>query len=90
MKGRKNMCYVEVRQSSDDSPKKHKENVENALKEFKRRIKKDGILYELKLRESYMSPSKKKRFRHAEAMKRRRRDERKQQWVSKKPMEQER
>jgi len=79
------MSYVEVRQSNDDSLKKHKDNVENALKEFKRRMKKDGILQELSLRESYMSPSKKKRYRKNEAMKRRKREERKQQWYSKTP-----
>ena len=35
---------------------------------------------ELRTREAYMSPSKKRRFRKNEAIKRRKRDERKQEW----------
>lgn len=77
------MSYVEVRQSSGDSPKTHRDNVESAIKELKRRMKKEGILYDLKLREFYMSPSKKKRYRKNEAMKRRKREERKQMWYKK-------
>ena len=59
----------------------------DALKEFKKQLKKSGLLQELRIRESYMSPSKKKRFKHNEAIKQRKRDERKAQWQSKKPTE---
>ncbi len=75
--------YVEVRQGSEDSKKSNKEYLEDAIKEFKRRVKKEGIMHELKLRESYMAPSLKKRYRRNEAMKRRKREERKQMWHKK-------
>jgi ribosomal protein S21 len=78
------MCYVEVRPVNENSTKKHKDYVDDALKELKRRMKKEGILQDLKRHESYMSPSQKKRFRRNEAMKRRKRDNRKQQWFKKK------
>jgi ribosomal protein S21 len=51
--------------------------VDSALKEFKRRMKKSGILQDLKRYESYMSPSKKKKFRKNEAIKRNKREQRK-------------
>ena len=72
-----------VPKQSDDH-KKHISNVDYALKELKKMMKKEGVLQELKLREAYMSPSNKKRYRKNEALKRLRRDERKQDWYDKK------
>jgi len=76
------MSYVEVRTNPNKS---QADLVVDALKELKRRMKKEGILQDLKKYEFYMSPSKKKRFREKEAFKRRKRDERKKEWYSKKP-----
>jgi ribosomal protein S21 len=67
--------YIEIRGS--DEGNRHREAVDNALKEFKRRMKKSGILQDLKRYESYMSPSKKKKFRKNEAIKRNKREQRK-------------
>jgi small subunit ribosomal protein S21 len=63
--------------------RKDKDAVEVALNEFRKKIKKSGIMNELRRREFYMSPSKKKRFRKNEALKRRKRDERKAEWTKK-------
>lgn len=71
------MSYVEVRNNND---KKHADMVDIAIKELKRRVKKENIFQDLKRKEFYMSPSKKKRFRKNEAFKRRKREERKQIW----------
>ena len=62
--------------------KKDKANVDAALREFKKKIKKSGIMNELRQREAYMSPSKYKRYRKNEAIKRRKRDEKKQEWTN--------
>ena len=78
------MSYVEVR-SSEHSSKKHTDFVNDALKELKRQMKKEGILQDLKRHEAYMSPSKRKKFRKNEAFKRRKREERKEAWFEKKP-----
>lgn len=63
---------------------KHVDAVNNAIDQLKKMIKKEGLFEELKRRESYMSPSKKKKFRKTEAERRRKRDERKHQWYMKK------
>lgn len=60
--------------------KKDKANVDYALRDFKKKIKKSGIMNELRQREAYMSPSTYKRYRKNEAIKRRKRDEKKQEW----------
>lgn len=60
--------------------KKDKLNFEYALRDFKKKIKKSGMLNELRRREAYMSPSKYKRWRTNEAIKRRKRDEKKEEW----------
>lgn len=60
--------------------KKDKNQLEYALRDFKKKLKKSELMDELRNRESYMSPSKKRRFRQNEAIKRRKRDERKQEW----------
>ena len=76
------MSYVEVRTNPNKKPA---DLVNDALKELKRKMKKDGVLQDLKKYEFYMSPSKKKRFRKKEAFKRLKREQRKSEWYSKKP-----
>lgn len=76
------MSYVEVRVISGD---KHLASLDAAIKEFKKRVKKDEILQDLKKHEFYMSPSNKKRWKKNEAFKRKKREERKQQWNDKNP-----
>ena len=66
--------YIEIR---DREGLDHKEAVTRALNELKKQVKKSGLMQELKRREAYMSPSKKKRFRHNEAIKRLKREEKK-------------
>lgn len=52
-----------------------KKDFERTLRDFKKWIKKSGIMEELREREAYMSPSKYKRYRKNEAIKRRKREE---------------
>ena len=75
------MCYVEVR---TDEKKDNQICVDIALRELKRKMKKEDIFQDLKRKEFYMAPSEKRRFRHKEAIKRRKRDDRKRQWFEKK------
>lgn len=56
--------YIEVRDESQ-------EGLDKAIKEFTRRVKKEGLLNELRNKEFYLSPSKRRRFKKKEAMKRR-------------------
>ena len=44
-------------------------DIDQALKELKNKMSKDGILAELKARRSYEKPSEKKRRKHREALK---------------------
>lgn len=67
---------VFVNLSSDH--RKDQEAVDIALRELKKKIKKSGLMQELRERESYMSPSKYKKYRRNEAIKRRKREESKQ------------
>lgn len=60
--------------------KKDRAALDAALRDFKKKIKKSEIMDELRERESYMNPSLKRRYRKNEAIKRRKRDERKLQW----------
>jgi ribosomal protein S21 len=59
-------------------PRKHREEVANALVDFKKRIKKEGIMQELQKREQYYPPSKKRKLKREAANKQRKRDEKKQ------------
>ena len=43
-------------------------NVEQAIRVLKRKVQKDGLLKELRMRESYEKPSAKKRRKHKEAV----------------------
>lgn len=80
------MSYVEVRQNDEKSQYKRKSQdfLDDALKELKKKLKKEGIMQDLKKHESYMSPSLKRRHKKNEAFKRRKREERKQEWMKKK------
>lgn len=78
------MSFVEVR-NADHSSKKHIDFINDALKELKRQMKKEGILQDLKRHEAYITPSKRRRIKKNEAFKRRKRDERKEAWFKKKP-----
>ena len=71
---------LEVHVINTGDPKKDRSAVDNALRELKKRIKKCELMNELREREAYMSPSKYKRYRKNEAIKRRKRDERKVIW----------
>ena len=44
------------------------DNVDGALRILKKRLQKDGLLFELKKRESYMKPSEKRRVKRAAAI----------------------
>jgi len=59
---------------------KHIDEVEMALKELKKQVKKSGLMQELRRREHYVSPSKAKVLKRAESIKQRKREERKQEW----------
>lgn len=71
---------LEVIVHHSNDAKKDRSNFDQALREFKKKVKQSGILNELRRREAYMSPSKYKRYRKNEAIKQRRRDEKKQNW----------
>lgn len=75
--------YVEVRAGNSQNRKDHEVAVAHALSELKRDVKKEGLMQELRRRESYMSPSKYRRFKHNEAVKQKKRDERKVEWSGK-------
>ena len=62
------MAIVEVHQN---------ENVESALRRFKRRVQVEGIITDVKKRAFYLSPTEKKRIKSALA---RRRDARKRRY----------
>jgi small subunit ribosomal protein S21 len=61
-------------------PRKHRGEVEDALREFKKQVKKSGLMQELRRREHYVSPSKARRLKRNESLKQRKRDEKKQAW----------
>tara|TARA_B100001778_G_scaffold330905_1_gene334241 strand:+ start:478 stop:729 length:252 start_codon:yes stop_codon:yes gene_type:complete len=44
------------------------DNVEGALRLLKKRIQKDGLMFELKKREHYVKPSEKRRMKKAAAI----------------------
>lgn len=67
---------IEVKVNCKD-PRRHKEEVAAALAEFKKQTKKSGLMQELRKREEYVAPSKKRRLKRDAARKQRKRDERK-------------
>lgn len=70
------MTGITVQVSCKDS-RKHRIEVDDALREFKKQIKKSGLMQELRRREYYLSPSKARRFKRNESLKQRKRDEKK-------------
>lgn len=56
-----------------DTAEEKQENLEAALRTFKRRVNRDGILLECRKREYYVKPGVKKKLKHEAAMKERRR-----------------
>ena len=73
------MCYVEVRPTDDK--RSNFDYLEMALRELKRKMKKENVFQDLKQKEFYRSPSEKKKFRRQEALKRRKREDNKTEWV---------
>jgi small subunit ribosomal protein S21 len=70
---------IEVQIHTKDG-RKHRDEVEYALRELKKQIKKSGLMQELRRREHYTPPSKARRVKQSESLKQRKRDERKAQW----------
>jgi small subunit ribosomal protein S21 len=70
---------IEVSVNCRDS-RKHFLEVEDALREFKKRIKKSGLMQELRKREHYTAPSKARRLKREASLKQRKRDEKKAQF----------
>lgn len=60
--------YVKVNEGKDDLNK--------ALKQFTKMVKKSEIMQELRNREHFLKPSKKRIFKRQEALRRRKREER--------------
>ena len=56
--------------------RKHALEVADALKEMKKQLKKDGLMQELRRREEFVAPSKRRRLKREASRKQRRRDER--------------
>ena len=52
------------------------ESLENALKRFKRKVKKDGIIADMKRKEEYVKPSVARKLKSANARKRARKEAR--------------
>ena len=63
------MAYIKVFYRGDTEEERQK-SFEQALKAFKRAAEREGIIKDLRKREEYISPSKKRRERHKEAVKR--------------------
>lgn len=73
---------IEVKVNCKD-PRKHRQEVDDALREFKKITKKAGLMQELRKREHYVAPARKRKLKSAESLKQRKRDERKAQWQNK-------
>jgi small subunit ribosomal protein S21 len=56
---------------------KEHEKIEQALRRFKKKIEDDGLLKELKARESYEKPTTERKRKHAAAVSRWKREQRK-------------
>ncbi len=75
------MCTVIV---NSRDPRRHIEEVNHAIREFKKKVKRTGILQDLRKYEHYTAPSKRRRLKAAESLKQRKRDDRKAQWQNQK------
>ena len=76
------MCHVDVRPS--DERRDSQVCLDIAIKELKRKMKKEDIFQDMKRKEFYLSPSATRRFRKKEAIKRKKREERKHLWFENK------
>ncbi len=76
------MKKIEIQVTGDK--KKDRDLVDDALRTLKKDIKKIELMKEIRRREYYMSPSKYRKYRQSEAIKRRKRDDRSKDWQSKK------
>lgn len=56
--------------------KEGKDELNKALKQFNKMVKKSEIMQELKNREHFLTPSKKRKFKSKEAFRRKKREER--------------
>lgn len=74
------MKKIDIQVTGDK--KKDRDALDDALKLLKRDTKKIELMKEIRRREYYMSPSKYKKYRKNEAIKRRKRDERSKEWRS--------
>lgn len=52
-----------------------KDDLQKALRQFTRMVKKSEIMQELRKREYFLKPSKKRKFKREEAIRRRKREE---------------
>lgn len=66
-----------------DPKKDHLIEINAALEHLKKRLKKNNFHKDIKKKEYYMSPSQKRKYRHNEALKRLKRDEKKHEWYMK-------
>jgi small subunit ribosomal protein S21 len=73
---------IEVQVNCRDA-RKHRFEVEDAIREFKKQVKKAGIMQELRRREHYVPKTKKRKLKSAESFKQRKRDEKKAEWQRK-------
>jgi len=58
------------------------ENVENALKRFKRKVQQEAIIKEIKKHSVYFKPGEKRRIKEAMARKRMRRRLKREKWLN--------
>lgn len=61
---------MQVKVNSDE-----KDDLDKALRQFSRMVKKSEIMQELRRREFFLKPSKKRQFKREEALRRRKREE---------------
>jgi len=57
--------------------RKHRDEVDDALKEFKKQVKKSGLMNELRRREHHVPPSRARKLKRDESLKQRKRDAKK-------------
>lgn len=63
------MIRVVVKKQNNATKEEIDSAVDAALRTFKRRVNKDGILQEVRKREYYVKPGVKKRIKHENALK---------------------
>lgn len=71
------MIRIVVKKPNNATREDIDKSVEAALRSFKRRVNKDGIIQEVRKREYYVKPGVKRRLKHENALKARRKAEKK-------------